>query len=237
MNCVYSFLNDKYRTLTKDRDLSATHLSWVGVEKLSLTTIFKMMVGYVAVTAIATNSISLLRDWGWTNVGLPFNWQVMFFSSLAYIIGYLIYFYKCPTFIKEYPSFKNITSSSYTQNDYRDELNKIINSCEESEIEEEILEFLTVEKNKVDRQKLKSLTDENFVSAISKYREYRTEIELSKELYNSIINKWSKSSPSLSCFTASLIYLSYSLLAITLLCNIWSVIKYLIKPLLMWLNI
>ncbi len=48
--------------------------------------------------------IAFSEEYGIT-IGLPFSWQKLYFSSIAFVIGKLIYLYYCPKLIKDYENF------------------------------------------------------------------------------------------------------------------------------------
>lgn len=206
------------------------HFDWRTVEKFTLVTLLKLMVSYIAITAIATQSIDFIEHWGLNEVQLPFKWQVLFWGSFFYCIGYVIYIWRCPPFIREHPDFRTVRSSSIIIDDYIDQLEWMeIHGIELLGFEQEQDEIIACLKEK----KPINNYENDCLAAINQYAvnsggANRGDIEKSKELYNIIMHSLSEANIPSAITSAIFIYLSFFALFYVVLCNVIIAVRYLL---------
>ncbi len=98
---------------------------WQSYKKLFQITVFKYLVTWFAtVPFFATLFFSLPTVFKidilhtsieYTfNLGLPFNWKVLWFSSLSFVIAYVLYIIICPGFVRMYNSYSDYMSMMHS---------------------------------------------------------------------------------------------------------------------------
>ena len=95
---------------------------WEEYKDFFQITIFKYLVMWfsvVPVIAVVFEQIPspIKVKWGANSFDvffeLPFNWQILWISSFFFVIALIIYFIRCPKFIKKYNTFKDYQSYSH----------------------------------------------------------------------------------------------------------------------------
>jgi len=98
--------------------LKKPHTHWQSYKNLFQITVFKYLVTWFAIVpffALLLKNmpqefkIDILHtkiEYSF-NFGLPFSWQLLWFSSLSFVIAYVLYLIFCPSFIRKYNSFKD----------------------------------------------------------------------------------------------------------------------------------
>lgn len=102
------------------------YFSWMKISEISSLIWLKLAISYIAISSIIANVLygvsKICFVEGCLNLSLPFNWKILFLGSIFYAIGFIIYNYKCPKFIKNYPSYYYFSKSSYIPSDVLAEL-------------------------------------------------------------------------------------------------------------------
>jgi len=163
---------------------------WKEISKLSSYGAVKGGIFYVGICGVASKSLSGLSN---IQVGsqsvvldLPFSWQILFFGTLCYIIGYILYLLFCPSFLKKYMSFVDLRNSGCTGEDLRYELEVINQSSinlpehDEATISDVVFRLRTGSYEKVEyHDECSKLMVESIVN---------NDIDNSREVYNMISN-------------------------------------------------
>lgn len=165
-------------------------VEWKSINKLSSYSAVKGGIFYIGICGVASKSLSGLSkvEIGGESIviDLPFSWQTLFFGTLFYIVGYVLYLIFCPMFIKKHGSFVDLRNSGYTGADLKDELEEIdrgdidIPINDKSTIKE-VLINLELDGNM--RSKSVNECTELMVDSIEK-----NDIDGSREVYNMICN-------------------------------------------------
>lgn len=165
-------------------------VSWKSVIKLSSYSAVKGGIFYVGVCGVASKSLSGLSkiEVGGEHIilDLPFSWQILFFGTLCYIIGYILYLIFCPMFLKKHVSFVDLRNSGYTGADLQDDLEEIDRSdldipANDKNIIKEVLINLKLDRNQ------RSKSDSDWVELMLLSIE-ENDIDRSREVYNMICN-------------------------------------------------
>lgn len=95
---------------------------WEKYKSFFQITIFKYLVMWFSLVPIVANIIQNLPDKYEVTLGtqayfisltLPFNWQLLWISSVFFVIALVVYHIFCPNFISKYNSFKDYESYSH----------------------------------------------------------------------------------------------------------------------------
>jgi uncharacterized protein YlbG (UPF0298 family) len=98
--------------------LRKPHTHWQAYKNLFQITVFRYLVTWFAlVPFVAKLFVNIPRNFKVDflhtsieysfNLSLPFNWQLLWYSSLSFVIAYILYIIFCPGFIRKYNSFSD----------------------------------------------------------------------------------------------------------------------------------
>lgn len=212
-------------------------LTWKDISAWSTVNTMKASVFYISLCALASKSLSQLSEIrvgenGSILVDLPFSWQLLFYGSIFYLAGYILYLVFCPAFIRQYPNFSDLRGSSYIGSDLQEELQQIQDMnfklpVEYTEDIDLILKCLTIEDDQKRGSYYQSMgagsCSEVITTAIA-----NNEIENCREAFNLISNSWEKRFAA-GKVVVSLLYLLFLLAVLVVLFeNIYFVTKYLL---------
>lgn len=165
-------------------------VSWKDVSKLSSYSAVKGGVFYVGICGIASKSLSGLSviQVSGQNVliDLPFSWRVLFYGTLSYIAGYLLYLIFCPKFLKSHISFVDLKNSGYTGADLQDELKEI--HCDGISIPKHNKDTIAEVLSRLGSGAKVSATTGNECSNLMYESIVNNDIDKSREAYNMICN-------------------------------------------------
>lgn len=108
-----------------------SNLSILGQNKFIQSSYF--WFAFVPIVAKALNGINktltfvIINQELKVNLSLPFSWKLLFFGSLFFSIGNLIYLIYCPQLIKKYKSFNDFESEGRTERELLILLVEIVN--------------------------------------------------------------------------------------------------------------
>lgn len=101
---------------------------WEGYKELFQITIFKYLVMWFSIVPILAGlakaipahlltigNEKLIVNVAAISLSLPFNWELLWLSSLFFVIALLIYWLRCPAFVMKYNSFTDYKQYSHDQ--------------------------------------------------------------------------------------------------------------------------
>lgn len=98
--------------------LKKPHTHWQSYKNLFQITVFRYLVTWFAIVPFLAlllknlpqefkiDALHTKFEYSF-NLGLPFSWQLLWYSSLSFVIAYVLYIIFCPSFIRKYNSFKD----------------------------------------------------------------------------------------------------------------------------------
>ncbi|MDN7355192.1 hypothetical protein [Acetobacter senegalensis] len=84
--------------------------SWEKLAGIFTFSYFRYLGWWFAITPIAISIISAFKENNYLNIqsiSLPFSWEILWFSSFFYVLGYVVFLFSCPNFIKKYKNLQN----------------------------------------------------------------------------------------------------------------------------------
>lgn len=84
--------------------------SWEKLAEIFTFSYFRYLGWWFAITPVAISVISAFKENNYLNIqsiSLPFSWEILWFSSFFYVLGYIVFLFSCPNFIKKYKNLQN----------------------------------------------------------------------------------------------------------------------------------
>lgn len=169
-------------------------------------------------------------------LGLPFNWAVLWWASLAYAVAFVIYTAFCPKFIKDYPDFDSYSDRGHSPRWLVWEYYLAWNAISHDQ-KKKLLKRTFDKKFVVEESAATNTTDEptvlkegtTFIFALDE-KKYKLQIDEHleqarvKDMFWEIFGRWSQSAPKRRMAAWLLFYGALALTAFVVAENIWFVL-------------
>lgn len=92
---------------------------WSGLRQIGQIRILRTSYAWIFLVPIAAKTLAKMNEFFTINIGqqtlvldttLPFSWQMFYFSSVSVAIACVIYSWRCPSIVKDYPTFAHFAS-------------------------------------------------------------------------------------------------------------------------------
>ena len=236
-------------------DTSWTHWQWY--KKFFNVTVFKYLVTWFAIVPLFAKILSKLPkeisfkpiDVVYTiTLELPFYWELLWISSLLFVIAYLLYLMYCPQFIKTYSSYKDYKLHyhsprwlSWAAKDIvsdKKEIDKFFKRMYKKEylkpcdfIEKEKLPRVDIEEKQ--STLLFTYDQKKYIFSMPRLKDGKENKNLTeiaeREVFWEVFGRFSSSKRHIRLIIIGLLYLSGIFFGIVLIQNIWSALIYFIK--------
>jgi len=107
------------------------YIGWEGISNIGKIKILKSSYYIFIITPIFLKIIESLKQSSNTlirelssNIDLPFDWKLLFFSALSISLGNILYFLYCPDIISDYKHFDDFKKTGYSNLYFKDILSK-----------------------------------------------------------------------------------------------------------------